>query len=512
MKFLMMCFAALTATSAMSKPVADSVTTSPLTLDMTVRPVRGGSAEVTAVEVKWRVDGVLQQTAKPFSVQTPITYAGRTGIADRVEGLVLQDSSGEVSLKVEDDPTDPAGFPFYRHWRAGRRVVPPVVLTYRMRSFTGTATRGPQFDFYSHSGGISSGGMALFVLPESLALRTARLKWDLADLAPGSTAASTNGDGDFEVKGGVEELMQAYYMAGPLGRYAPADASSGFRAYWLGQPPFDPQQEMDWTYQAYDYLRKFYRDSTTSSYCVFVRALPGAGGGTALRNSFMLGTAVGRKDSLKPGPRNTLAHEMGHMWIGGLKGGEMRGTPWFDEGLNVHYTRLLLLRSGLVPVSEYESDINRSARAYYVNLYKNASADSLGRLGFSTGVGAGSAQNVPYNRGSLYFADVDAKIRAASGGRRTLDDVVLPLFDRRRAVGEISADDLLEALAKEIGPEARKEFEAVIVRGETIVPEPGAFGPCFERRPVKLKADRGELDGFEWVRMPSVPDSRCREW
>ncbi len=144
--------------------------------------------------------------------------------------------------------------------------------------------------------------------------------------------------------------------------------------------------------------------------------------------------------------------------------------------------------------------------------YRNESAESIARLGFSTGVGAGSAQNVPYLRGSLYFADVDAQIRRASGGQRKLDDVILALFEQRRQGEALTADNLVDALVDEIGPAARDQFEAVILRGETFVPEPGAFGPGFLRRERKLKVNGQEVVGYEWVRDPSVPDARCREW
>lgn len=484
----------------------------PPTFDLTVRPVRNGGAEVVAIETRWRLDGDWPRDDKPFSLRAPITYAGRTGIADRVDGLVVKDASGVVPLKVENDPVNPAGFPFYRHWRAQRAVVAPVTVSYRMLSFTGEVKPGPQFDFYSHNGGISSGGMALFVLPENIGIAVARVKWDLRELASGSIAASTYGEGDFDVRGSLDQLWQAYYMAGPLGRYAPSESTSGFYGYWLGRPAFDPQKELAWAQQSYEYQRKFYRDTTTSSYRVFIRALPGTGGGTALQNSFMLGTTPGDADPNKPGPRNTLAHELGHYWVGGLSGGGVGGVTWFAEGLNVYYTRLLLLRSGLAPLADYLRDINQNARDYFTNPYKNHSAEELARLGFSAGVGTGGAQRVPYMRGSMYFSDVDARIRAASGGKRKLDDVMLPLFERRRRGEEISQDDLLDALVKELGPTARAQFEAVIVRGETIVPESGAFGPCFERRPAKFEAQSKEVEGYEWARVTTVPEARCREW
>ncbi|MGH7472005.1 MAG: hypothetical protein ACRENP_28975, partial [Longimicrobiales bacterium] len=205
-------------------------------------------------------------------------------------------------------------------------------------------------------------------------------------------------------------------------------------------------------------------------------------------------------------------HEMGHMWIGGLTGGGTGGTTWFNEGMNVYYTRLLLMRAGLTTIDDYGRDLNASVSAYYANPFRNASADSLDRLGFSAGVGAGSAQNVPYARGSLYFADMDARIRAASGDTRRLDDVMLPLFAQRRSGVPLTPAMLIDAFVKEIGPAARTAFHAVIIRGETLEPHSNAFGPCFERR-IRTDTVAGTIaSGFQWVRVASVPDTRCRAW
>jgi hypothetical protein len=488
----------------------------PVDIAMTVRPVRSGGSEVVAIAVRTEIRGSLDRTASTFSARAPITYAGVRHIADRVDSLVVRDATGVLALRVEDDRTNPAGFPYYRHWRGDRPVVPPVVMTYRMRPFVGVPIAGPQFDFYVHGGGISSGGMALFVVPENIANATSHVRWDLTDLSDGSIAASSYGEGDFDTTGPPEQLIQAYYMVGPLGRYTPpASSSSGFRAYWLGQPLFDAPREMAWAFRAYEYQKRFYQDTSASPYRVFVRAIPGAAGslgGTALGRSFMVGTPAGAPDSTRTAARGTIAHEMGHMWVGGLAGGGVGGTTWFNEGLNVYYTRLLLLRSGLSPVADYERDVNSSARGYFSSPYRTVSADSIARLGFSTGIGAGSAQNLPYVRGSLYFADVDAKIRAASGGRRKLDDVMLPLFARRRNGEQIDRRSLVDALVKELGPSARDEFEAVIIRGELLEPASGAFGPCFERRPTTYTLNGRESSGFEWLRVTGVPDSECRKW
>lgn len=481
-------------------------------VNVVLRPVRGGGQEVAAIESRVEVVGTPPPQEKPFTVQAPITYAGVTGIADRIEAVEARDQSGVVALSVEDEPADPGGFPYYRLWRAGRDVVYPVVVTYRSRPQP-EAVRGPQFSFRAHAGGVSTAGSGLLALPVVPGEVTTRVRWDLSDLAPGSIAGSTFGEGDLELRGPLHQLTQGFYMAGPLGRYAPEEAGGKFIAYWLGQPPFDPLEEMSWAWQSYRFQEEFFNDASAPAYRIFVRALPEATrvlGGTALQNSFLLAVPVGSADKSVKSPRETIAHEIGHMFVGGISG---KGpTTWFGEGLNVHYTRLLLLRSGLEPVDAYLESVNKTAQGYYSNPYRNESADALQRLGFSAGVGEGSAQNVPYTRGSLYFAAVDWKIRDASGGKRTLDDVMLPLFERRRNGQPFDTEELLAAFEKEYGPGARADFESVIVRGETIEPPSGAFGPCLERRPKKYSFQGKEYDGYEWVRVPPVADERCRAW
>ena len=484
-------------------------------IDMTVRPLGKLSSQIEGIAVRAEISGTLPRAAQRFSVRAPIVYAGVGEIADRVDSLVMRDASGVVPVSVIDEPARANGNPFYRHWRANRLVVPPVVVTYRMRPFVGTPDGGPQFDFYAHSGGISSAGMAMFLVPDFISNATTRVRWDLSELSAGALAASTYGEGDFEITGHPDLLLQSYYMVGPVGRYIPPIPMSGFRGYWLGQPPFDPRREMEWTYQAYDYLRKFYRDPQQSSYRVFIRALPGMSGplgGTAMQNSFMVATNSGPITSSAVGPRNTIVHEMGHLWIGDLASTNPGSATWFSEGLNEHYTRLLLLRSGLAPVADYEEEINGSAAGYFVSPFRNAPADEIARIGFSTGTGLGSAQNLPYARGSLYFATVDAKIRAASSGRRTLDDVILPLLESRRRGERLDQESLVSALVRELGPTARYEFESIILQGAQLDPAPGAFGPCFERQPTTYTVNGRNLSGFGWVRNQGMSDAQCRQW
>jgi predicted metalloprotease with PDZ domain len=274
---------------------------------------------------------------------------------------------------------------------------------------------------------------------------------------------------------------------------------------------YDSRKEMAWLFHAYENMRTFYRSTDASPYRVFLRAV-GSGGGTASGRSFMGSVPAGDEDSTKQAPRVTIAHEIGHHFVGGLRGAGAGGAPWYGEGVNTHYTRLLLLRAGLLPFDDYAKEINMYARNYYTNPYRNLSDDSLRIVGYSTGFGTSGAQNLAYSRGAAFWSDMDLRIRVASDGRRKLDDVLVPLIVAREQGQPFTQAVLIDALVKEIGPSAREQFDAVITRGGTLVPASNAFGPCLERRATKYALDGKEYDGFEWVRVPSIPEARCREW
>jgi predicted metalloprotease with PDZ domain len=177
------------------------------------------------------------------------------------------------------------------------------------------------------------------------------------------------------------------------------------------------------------------------------------------------------------------------------------------------------MRGGFTSVDDYGRSINADFRGYYTNPARNLSADSIVAIGFNDD----NVRHIPYMRGSLYFADLDSKIRAASGGRRNLDSLMLELFQRRQRGARFDHETWAAAVTKEIGPSARTEFENVILHGATFVPAANAFGPCFERRPAQLvvptrtarapsNAAGTPIDGYEWVRVDSIPDARCRAW
>jgi predicted metalloprotease with PDZ domain len=231
---------------------------------------------------------------------------------------------------------------------------------------------------------------------------------------------------------------------------------------------------------------------------------PPIGGGTALNNSFMLSTGVGGKDTK---PRATFAHEMIHMWVGGIEGPD-GVTSWFSEGLTTYYTALLPARGGFFTPEEQAAQITAIAKGYWAAPARNWSAAKIAEAGFTDEI----TRHVPYNRSALYFADLDAKIYAKSKGERRLIDMLQPMFEYRNKGSKFTQAAWVAMLTLELGPEAEKQFKNVIIDGKDITPVADAFGPCFERRERVYDADKESVVGYEWVRKRGVEEDTCREW
>jgi hypothetical protein len=479
----------------------------PGSIDFLLRPVRDGQADVTAIAVRSVINAAPLAAGERLSLTAPIVYAGAAGIADRVHDLIVADRAGIVPLSVSNDAAVPGGFPYFRHWRATRDVQFPVVVTYRALVDPISTRRGPPFAIRATGGGVTGGGMSFLVIPENVATGRANVRWDLGDVGAGSLAASSFGDGDFTLTGAASALWQGWYMAGPAGRFPETGDVNGFSATWLGTPPWDPRLEMPQTARIYSYLGEVFGANPPPRYRVFVRVTetPPFGGGTALTNSFMLSRGPATPGDDEKAPQSTFFHEMIHGFVGGIEGPQ-GVTSWFSEGLTSYYTSELQRRGGFTSIDDYGRDINEVAREYYTSPARNWSADQIVKVGFSDN----DIRHLPYRRGQLYFADLDARIRAASGGQRTLDTVMREIFERRDKGWRFDHAAWIEVVTKELGASAREEFESAILSGQrTLVPASNAFGPCFERQPTTYTVGGKSVEGYRWERVPTVPGARC---
>lgn len=433
------------------------------------------------VDVTMTIPDVQAVAGVPL-FKLPRVVANVETVAVTLKELVVRDGFGEVPLAARDVKGANGAL---RQWSATRDVQGDLVIHYQAPIDNKPPARGaaPPYSLRTEGGGFSGVGNVFLLLPAGDKNYPLSLRWDLSKLGENATATSSFGEGDLNLPSGApSRLWSTIFMAGPMTRVPAEVAPQGFSSAWLGTPSPDPAPLMEWAGKLHQWMHGFFGDGKPAPpYRVFLRYNPiNAGGGTALTQSFLITHGKGvTADELKI----TLSHEMAHTWIGGVD------EAWYDEGIAVHYQALAPFRAGLITAQQFLADLNHTAARYYSDaLNTTPDAEIMPRFWEDTRI-----RTLPYDRGAMYFAVVDARVRKASGGKRSLDDLVLEMNKRRGAKPAGMSALWQQLLARELGPSGAA-LHASMLAGEVIVPEPDDFGPCFKRATKKVR--RFEL-GFE---------------
>ncbi len=477
---MLFCFAAPQPGSADATP-ALTVTLSPAPPD--------AQGDIRYLDVKIVADAVDAAAGEAF-LRLPLVSSNVQGVADALMGFRVADTKGPLKqLTTHDDPANaPAG---YRHWSANRAVQGPVTIEYRVPITNALNARGaaPPLELRTEEGGFSGSGGIFLVLPESPKLYRNAIRWNLAAVGPHAMGLSSLGAGDVTsvTPMSADALASTYFMGGNIHHFPDVLPVGGFSSVWQGEPPFDAHALMRWTQTLYGSYLKFFHAPPSQPYGVFLRRNPvNAGGGVEIGHSFV-GTFD--KNTKAEDLKLTLAHEMVHTFVGGLDGNDELSLSWYSEGLAVYYERLLPLRAGVLSPSQYLADLNRTAGRYYTDLLNDAPNDEIAaKFWADTRI-----RVLPYDRGAMYFAQLNSEIRKASGGKRSLDDLVLTMVDRRRQGLPVDTATWINLVEQELGSRGKQEFESMLA-GKLIVPAPDSFGPCYTRTTVPLR--RYEL-GFD---------------
>jgi hypothetical protein len=451
--------------------------------------------KVTALEVRQTFSGDLPAEGRPLVLRAPLGLFGVKSIADQISGLQVTDAEGKVALAVSDDPTQAGPVFGMRRWRALRKAVMPVSVQYRIATQP-AGEGGPPYGMKSSGAGVAGRGSGFLVLPENTTSRFTRFAWDLSALPPGSQGVITAGAGETIVPGPPSEVATQWMLAGPA-RVFNSARSPRFHIYLLGVQPFDAASMIDWADRGYATLARTMKYLGAPEYRLFFRALDvpsyatGTGreaGGGALMTA---GNTLGKQsvDDVK----TTVFHEMAHQWVGDLSGAGV----WFVEGLTTYLTAVLPCQYGMAESAFCANGINNHAADYYGSKARNW---SLARID-AAGSNEESVRRVPYGRGMLYFGLVNTQLLEKSGGRRTVLDMLAPMFAARTHGVRLDEAAWEAALVQELGQSAVNDFRAYILDGsKTLVPPSGAFGACLTRKSIRMETDRqGEkVDGYEW--------------
>jgi predicted metalloprotease with PDZ domain len=196
-------------------------------------------------------------------------------------------------------------------------------------------------------------------------------------------------------------------------------------------------------------------------------------------------TVMYPKSDLKVGPDGTgvgwlLSHELFHTWNGDryeLDAPEAV-SYWFSEGFTNFYARRLLLRAGLMSGVDYVANVNDEVRRYLLSAIRTENAAKAAPDFFKST----DAHDLVYRRGDVVAMLVDAEIRRASGGERTLD-ALMQAFLRahppsRRPV--VSSDALLAKIASFTSRAFAEKIRGVVLRGEVPDIPSSLFAPCMK--------------------------------
>jgi hypothetical protein len=399
-----------------------------------------------------------------------------------LQALTITDGNGTVDATLKD--VDEDGSNRTRIWQASRPVDGAVTIRYRVPIDAAAAPLAlPQYEMRTERDGFSAAANAFVILPADNIARRAKIHWDFGAYGPGGVGVTSLGVGDVTSAEALpaSRLSSIYYMGGKPGLFR-AD-EDGFFAAWQGVPPFAMDSLMHWAGDLHRFYGRFF-GYMPSSFGVFGRTnVRNPGSGIGLTDSF----AFTFNDTSKPDDlKSLLAHEMLHSWVGSLD--ESMDAPggldrsWFGEGLAVHYQRTLPYRAGMITADEFLADLNETAARYYTNIKINVPNAEI-PAGFWKDT---RIRVLPYDRGSLYFAALDAAVRKASGGRHSLDDMVRTMLAARRA-GKPMNEALWRSLLKQqLGAKGIADLDAMLA-GRTVLLPSDAFGPGFRRvsRPLR---------------------------
>jgi predicted metalloprotease with PDZ domain len=279
-------------------------------------------------------------------------------------------------------------------------------------------------------------------------------------------------------------------------------------------------------------LHRFWGEVPYRRYVLFNLVTEGRGGlehrdSTVLRTSrFKAGTRKGWLDWL-----GLVCHELFHAWNGKrLRPVELGPFDyqrevyteqlWAVEGFTAYYDDLLVHRAGLSLAHEYLARLSENLE--YLAATPGRHAMPLTAASFNAWIEHYRPDEHSVNRAVSYYRKgavvawlLDARIRGATGGRRSLDDVMQRAYRRWSGERGYTAEDLFSVVA-EVADEATAGWlaEAVGTAGELdLSPALGGLGlelveaPRTGDEPGRAPGPAGDEEPAAWL----GAETACRE-
>jgi predicted metalloprotease with PDZ domain len=427
--------------------------------------------------VGWRLDGVGFDAGEVL-VQLSTSIAGAPTIDLADDAVAATDDLGPIPLTAAvDDVVDDTPV---RRWRTTRRTTGAVEVSHLAEPVAaGQRPATPPLELRREGLGLS-GALKCFVLlppgPEDITFEV-HVESPPGD-SPDWRAVSSLGEGlgpEGGVAGtGLEQLGDTYLMCGSLTGYRDGDMSM----WWLTTPSFDVEGFTRQLGKTYALMAEAF-DAPAHAYRVFLRASPHRGGAASGHPASFVMTTNPTDPLDTTRLYATIAHELVHEWL--HLDGPAGEITWFVEGVADYYALVIPLRAGLIDEDTFLDEVNLAARTGYASPLRGLSLDEASRLYWSDF----RAHQLAYVRGMFYLADLDARLREATSGRSSVDDVVRHVVEVRRAGTPVGLAEWCSYVGKLLGRDERPVLDDLVFTGDGR-PGPGSFAPAFELQDVDV--------------------------
>jgi hypothetical protein len=333
---------------------------------------------------------------------------------------------------------------------------------------------------------------------------TATLKVDIEPYGTTESGASVSGvstsfgvglSGQKPVSTTARELEGACIVAGRMGT-AVFDAYEGHdEAAGFGYTTFDPRPVAADTAAFRTAAGEFFgeRGGLPQTFLIVPEPRP-VGSFVAARRTRGVLLHVGPGEPWSGPLRISTAVEVLHawvgerLWIGPEEPARAAEGMWFEGGVTRQLARDLLFRFGLLTPSEVEAEVNGLEAVVATSPHASKSNAELAAHIDDPGV-----TTYLVARGALYALRVDAGIRARSGGKRGLPEVLRELYTKAKEKrGPLPVSAWIDKVVAEVGAGESKAFADIIERGGKLDVPADALGQCFRKETRKfVKYDLG---------------------
>ena len=454
-----------------------------LTLTLKPRWENGTVADMT-VFASLPAALIPQGPAKPALQYPALAYGGRCPFAE-YEIVSISDENGSVRCHLDDIPC------FYDSADCkGIFLERPVsgTLRWTTRLFPRVLPEGyqssPYFDFRAEPLGLNGCGLFAFLLPDTGDTPlSVHFDWDLSEMPKGARGIWSYGEGPVDIVLTSWQVRMTLFNTGVMH----SNERGGLGVYWFSDPPVDVDAIAGRLYPIYQYMKDYFHD-TESCFRVFLRRDPfeRSGGGSACPYSFISGySAFGGID--EESWFNVLIHEMTHTWPS-MEDSEEEDTAWFSEGCTEFYSTLLPYRGGFLDADVTARAINEKITGCYLNNpYRLTPNRQLPQIQWQDI----RAQKIPYGRGFLYLANVDARLRRLKRG--SIDDFV----SRYSILKPALQDEWIRFVQDRLGESGVREFRDM-ADGKLVIPEEGLFGADILTVQDEITLDGKQTVSWHW--------------